>query len=137
MLYYYCVYYEFLLDRRYSFLNLEIVENSNICCKYHHEGVEQQKLFFSLNVRRIFATKYHCLFTYPCVHEDKVHLAEGEDHLQNRIDAPQDLIAGRSPRNFEKGSKFHAIIDHGPKTKGCNNKGQYKVSYKLLGWVSR
>ena len=46
-------------------------------------------------------------------------------------------ISNWKTRNFEKGSKFHAIIDHGPKTKVCDDKDQYKVRYKLLGWVSR
>lgn len=31
--------------------------------------------------------------THPSIHEDKVHLHEGEDHLQYRIDTLEDLVA--------------------------------------------
>ncbi len=52
----------------------------------------------------------------PCVHEDKVHLAEGEDRLQDGVDAPQDLVAGGVPGNLEEAAKLHAVVDHRPKT---------------------
>ena len=54
--------------------------------------------------------------TYPCVHEDEVHLAEGEDHLQDGVDAPEHLVAGGVPRDLEEGSKFESVVDHCAKT---------------------
>ena len=55
-----------------------------------------------------FGPKYltNSNFTYPGIHEHEIHLAESEHHLENWIDAPQNLITWRSPRNFKKTSKF-------------------------------
>ena len=33
-------------------------------------------------------------FTYPCVHEYKIHLAKCEDHLKDGVDPSEDLVAG-------------------------------------------
>ena len=56
--------------------------------------------------------------TYPCVHEDEVHLAEGEDHLQDGVDAPKHLVAGGVPRDLEEGPELQSVVDHGAKTEG-------------------
>lgn len=56
--------------------------------------------------------------TYPCIHEDEVHLHEGEDHLEQRIDAAQDLVAGRRERNLEEGAQLQARVDHRAQAKG-------------------
>ena len=58
--------------------------------------------------------------TYPSVHEDEVHLAEGEDHLQDGVDAPEHLVAGGVPRDLEEGPQLQPVVDHGAKTEGWN-----------------
>ena len=63
-----------------------------------------------------FGRVFWVVESYPCIHEDKVHLAECEDHLEDRVDAPQDLVAGGVPRDLEEGSKFESVVDHCAKT---------------------
>ena len=54
--------------------------------------------------------------TYPGVHEHKVHLAEGEDHLEYRVDPPEDLVTGRVPGDLVEAAQLHAVVDHGAET---------------------
>lgn len=56
-------------------------------------------------------------FSYPRIHEDKVHLHEHENHLQQRIHTAQNLMARRIERRLEKGAKLQAHVDHRSQTK--------------------
>ena len=69
----------------------------------------------------IIHTTFFLLFTYPSIHEYKIHLAEGKYHLQNRVNASEHLIAWRVPRNLEKRSKLQPIVDHCAQSKCCKN----------------
>lgn len=51
--------------------------------------------------------------TYSRVHENEVHLHEGENHLQKWIDTSQNLMARRSNWSLEECSKFQANVDQG------------------------
>ena len=51
--------------------------------------------------------------SHPCVHEHEVHLAEGEDGLQDRVDPPQHLVAVRPPGDLEEAAELHAVVDEG------------------------
>ncbi len=52
--------------------------------------------------------------TDPCVHEDEVELAEGEDHLEDGVDAAHDLVAGRVPRDLEERRHLQPHVRHRP-----------------------
>lgn len=54
--------------------------------------------------------------SHPWVHEDEIHLHEGEDHLQQRVDAFQDLMAWRSQGDFEEAAKLESNVDHRAQT---------------------
>ncbi len=56
---------------------------------------------------------YIYFLTYPGVHEDEVHLAEGEDHLENGIDTPEHLVTRGIPGDLEEAAQLHAVVDHG------------------------
>ena len=44
----------------------------------------------------IFPSESVCvLLSHPGIHEDEVHLAKGEDHLEDGVDAPQHLQRGK------------------------------------------
>ena len=47
------------------------------------------------------------------VHEDEVHLTEGEQRLQDGVDAAQHLEALRVPRDLEEVAQLHAVVDDG------------------------
>jgi hypothetical protein len=46
-------------------------------------------------------------------------LAESKDHLENRVDSSQHLVARRVPGDLEKGSQLEAIVNHGAEAKSC------------------
>ena len=75
-----------------------------------------KRLLCIYNTYNIFS-----LFTYPSIHEYKIHLAKGKYHLQNRVNASEHLIAWRVPRNLEKRSKLQPIVDHCTQSKCCKN----------------
>ena len=51
--------------------------------------------------------------THPGVHEDEIHLREGEDELEDRVDSPDCLVAGRVPGNLKPRPEFQPDVDHG------------------------
>jgi hypothetical protein len=72
--------------------------------------------------------------TYPWVHEDEVHLHECEDHLQNRIDAPQDLVTWWCKWDLKKCPTLQPIVDHGSQSK-CWNSTQMLFTMVLYCWL--
>ncbi|CAN7946662.1 unnamed protein product [Ixodes pacificus] len=54
----------------------------------------------------------------PGVHEDEVHLSEGEGHLEHGIDAQEHAVARRRRGNFEERPELQAIVNHRPEAKG-------------------
>ena len=67
----------------------------------------------------IFRALFRRNTTYPRVHEDEVHLTEGEHHLEDGIDPAKDLVARRVPGDLEEGAQLEAAIDHGAQAEGC------------------
>lgn len=57
--------------------------------------------------------------TYPRVHEDEVHLHEGEDHLQNWIHALENLVTRRCGWHLEERAEFQTVVDHCTQAKSC------------------
>ena len=55
--------------------------------------------------------------TYSCIHEDEVHLAECEDHLEDGVDSSKYLIAWRVPGYFKEGAQLQSIVNHCAKAK--------------------
>ena len=45
----------------------------------------------------------------PGVHEDVVHLHEGEDHVEDRVDAGEDVPRTAAHRNLEKLGGKHLV----------------------------
>lgn len=86
-------------------------------------------VFFILNFDQFWTT-------YPGVHEYKVHLHKGEDHLQEGIDSDQDVVARRVEGDLEEGAKLQSNVDHGTKTEGCGGSetivSRYEAVYPLL-----
>ena len=72
------------------------------------------------------------LFTYPSIHEYKIHLAKGKYHLQNRVNASEHLIAWRVPRNLEKRSKLQPIVDHCAQSECCKNEFHIWINWNIL-----
>lgn len=68
-------------------------------------------------------------FTYPRVHEDEVHLHEGENHLENWIHALEDLVAGRRGRHLEEGAEFQTVVDHCTEAESCEGRIRSFSSY--------
>lgn len=58
------------------------------------------------------------LCAYPGIHEDKVHLHERENHLQQGVHATQDLVTGRGEGNLEEGAQLQASVNHRSQTEG-------------------
>ena len=56
--------------------------------------------------------------THPGVHEDKVHLHEGENHLEQRVHSTQDLVALGGEGDLEEGAQLQSSVDHGAQSKG-------------------
>ena len=54
---------------------------------------------------------------HPRVHEDEVHLREGKDELEDRIDTSHGLIARRVPGNLEPRPELQTDVDHGAQAK--------------------
>ena len=83
-----------------------------------------------INVATLWINGETCEMKYPGVHEDKIHLCEGEDYLENRVHASYsleknfyifldkpfqsrtDLIARRVPGNLKPWSKLQSDIHH-------------------------
>ena len=70
--------------------------------------------------------------TYPCIHEYKIHLAEGKDHLKNWIDSTKHLIAWRVPRYFKECSKLQTIVNHSPQAKCYKEKFHDVAHFYIL-----
>lgn len=71
---------------------------------------------------------------YPGIHEDEIHLAEGEDHLQDGIDAPQNLVARRVPWDLKECPQLKPTVYHGSQSKGCMQTIK-KLHIHYLPWV--
>lgn len=69
--------------------------------------------------------------TYASVHENEIHLHEGENHLQQWIDAAQNLMAWRSEWNLEECTDFQSNIDHCAQAESCR-KG--RIYSSELNW---
>ena len=72
------------------------------------------------------------LSPHPCVHEDEVELAEGEDHLEDGVDAPEHLVARRVPGNLEERPQLHPVVHHRPQAEGCNT-GSESLHTEVIG----
>lgn len=70
----------------------------------------------------------------PGIHEDKVHLAEGEHHLQDGVDSSQNLIARRVPWDFEEIAQFHSVVNHTtqPESNPTNSEEEASVTVVIL-----
>lgn len=55
--------------------------------------------------------------TYPRIQENEIHLHEAEDHLQQRINTDEDVVAWRIKGNLKEGAELQADINHGAQTK--------------------
>ena len=51
--------------------------------------------------------------THPGVHEDEIHLREGEDELEDGVHPPDSLVARRIPGNLKPRAELQSNVDHG------------------------
>lgn len=58
---------------------------------------------------------------YPGVHEDEVHLHEGEDELSDRVDSPEDHVTWRVRVDLQEHSELQSVVDHRAQAESCNN----------------
>ena len=76
----------------------------------------------------------------PGVHEEVVHLHEGEDHVEDRVDAGEDVPRAAAHRNLEKlgetscrnhleeVDKLQPCVDKGAQSKGNRPKSDILVN---------
>lgn len=60
----------------------------------------------------MFAYPRHVKSTHSRVHEDEVHLHEGENHLQKWIDAAQNLVTWRANWDFKERTELQTDVNH-------------------------
>lgn len=56
---------------------------------------------------------------HPGVHEDEVHLHEGEHELGDGVDSAEDHVARRVQRNLQEYAEFESVVNHCAEAKRC------------------